>query len=77
MAWQTDIVEVRAAHLQAGKAELLSSWHLAAHHYLFCLEQAHVARDVRAVRFFAHKLSRAYRQMGLLGKADYYSSLTR
>ena len=75
MAWQTDIIDVRSAHLQAGKAELSDRWHIAAHHYLYCLEQANLARDRRASRFFAMKLSRAYRNMGLLHKADYYGSL--
>lgn len=76
MAWQQSIHDVRLAHLRATKAELSREWHMATHHYLFCLEQSHQARDARAVRFFAQKLSRAYKAMGFTGKASYYRSLT-
>lgn len=75
MAWQQSIHEVRLAHLRATQAELTREWHMATHHYLFCLEQSHAASDLRAVRFFAGKLSQAYRAMGLSSKASYYRSL--
>lgn len=75
MAWQKSIHEVRMAHLRASQAELAREWHMATHHYLYCLEQSHEASDVRAVRFFAKKLSDAYRAMGFPGKASYYRSL--
>lgn len=76
MAWQQSIHDVRMAHLRAGKAELAREWHMATHHYLYCLEQSHQARDDRAVRFFARKLSLAYKAMGFDSKASYYRSLT-
>ena len=75
MDWQQSINDVRRAHLRASQAELAREWHMATHHYLFCFEQSQVARDMRAVRFFAAKLSGAYRAMGLTSKASYYRSL--
>lgn len=77
MAWQQSISEVRRAHLRASKAELSREWHMATHHYLYCYEQSRVARDLRAIRYFAGKLSQAYRAMGLANKASYYRSLAR
>lgn len=75
MAWQQSIHDVRRAHLRASQAELSREWHMATHHYLYCLEQSQVACDLRAERFFAGKLSHAYRAMGLANKASYYRSL--
>ena len=75
MNWHQSIHEVRRAHLRASKAELAREWHMATHHYLYCYEQSRVARDIRAIRFFAAKLSGAYRAMGLASKASYYRSL--
>jgi hypothetical protein len=76
MYWQESIQEVRLAHLRGAHAELAREWHMATHHYLFCFEQSHLARDARAVRYFARKLSQAYRAMGFPVKASYYRSLT-
>ncbi|MEX2535375.1 MAG: hypothetical protein WD273_07195 [Trueperaceae bacterium] len=75
MAWQQSIHEVRRAQLRANQAELSREWHMATHNYLYCLEQAHAAHDLRAVRYFAGKLSLAYRAMGFISKASYYRSL--
>lgn len=77
MTWQQSIHEVRRAHLRASQAELAREWHMATHHYLYCYEQSRVARDLRAIRFFAGKLSHSYRAMGLANKASYYRSLAR
>lgn len=76
VTWKSNIVEVRAAHLRASQAELAKEWHMAAHHYLYCLEEAHGASDRRAVRFFASRLAQAYRAMGFIAKANYYRSMT-
>jgi hypothetical protein len=76
MAWQQSIHEVRLAHLRAARAEVAREWHMATHHYLYCLEQSQVAHDSRAVRFFSEKLSQAYRAMGLLAKSNYYRSFS-
>lgn len=75
MAWESDIVDVRAANLRANQAELTREWHMAAHNYLFCLERAALADDRRAVRFFAGRLSHVYRAMGMISKADHFSKL--
>lgn len=76
MTWQHSIQQVRIAHLRASQAELAREWHMATHHYLYCFEQAREAQDGRAVRYFADKLSQAYRAMGFASKASYYRSLT-
>jgi hypothetical protein len=75
MSWRQPIIEVRQAHLRATLAEHAGSWHVVAQHYHYCLERAHEAKDERAIRFFASKLSLAYEKMGLPLKADYYRHL--
>jgi hypothetical protein len=75
LTWKQTILDARLAHLRASQAELGREWHMAAHHYLHCLELARAAHDARATRFFAGKLSRTYLAMGFAGKASYYRSL--
>ena len=75
MPWYDPIHDVRQAHIKAARAEDRAEWHLAVQHYLFCLEEATVAGDERAVRFFAARLSLVYRGMGLPFKAGYYAAL--
>ncbi len=52
MTWLS-ITDVREAHLRALFAERSAHWHLVIKDYLYCLEAAERAQDVRAVRFFA------------------------
>lgn len=75
MAWQDEVHEVRHAHVRASYAEYAQEWHLAVKHYLFCFERALDARDDRAIRFFAAKLTQAYQAMGLVRKAGYFRSI--
>jgi hypothetical protein len=75
MAWRQAIREAREAHLRAVLAEHASDWHLAVKDYLFCLEAAEAAGDVRATRFFAAKLVAAYSAMGFAEKAARYREL--
>lgn len=65
MNWQADITKTREAHLRAVLAEYARDWHLVIRDYLYCLEAAERAGDVRAVGFFAAKLAAAYRAIGL------------
>ena len=75
MDWQADITETREAHLRAVLAEYARDWHLVIRDYLYCLEAAERAGDVRAVGFFAAKLAAAYRATGLGEKARSYGEL--
>lgn len=74
MAWQS-LTEVREAHLRALFAERSAHWHLVIKDYLFCLEAAERAQDIRATRFFAAKLASAYEAIGLGHKAAQYREL--
>ncbi len=75
MNWQADITKTREAHLRAVLAEYARDWHLVIRDYLYCLEAAERAGDVRAVGFFAAKLAAAYRAIGLGEKAQRYGEL--
>lgn len=75
MAWQTSIIGAREAHLRAVLAEHASDWHVAIKEYLFCLEAAEGAGDMRATRFFAAKLVSAYSAIGFNEKAARYREL--
>lgn len=74
MTWLS-ITDVREAHLRALFAERSAHWHLVIKDYLYCLEAAERAQDVRAVRFFADKLASAYDTIGLPHKAAHYREL--
>jgi hypothetical protein len=74
MRWSF-LTEVRHAHLRARLAERSAEWHLVIKEYLFCLEAAERAQDVRAIRFFALQLSQAYSAIGMLHKAERYREL--
>ncbi len=74
MTWQSPIIDVQHAHLRATRAERNGHWHLVVQHARYCFEQAEYANDRRAVRYFADKLSLAYKRMGMAEKAAYYRS---
>lgn len=63
---------VRQAHIRAEAYMQQEHWHLVVQHYLYCLEQARIAQDARAVRFFSARLYLAYEQMNMMPKAAYY-----
>ena len=73
--WRTSIIEAREAHLRAVLAEHASDWHLVVKEYLFCLEAAQRAGDMRATRFFAAKLATAYSAIGFAEKAARYRDI--
>jgi hypothetical protein len=75
MAWQTSIIGAREAHLRAVLAEHASDWHVAIKEYLFCLEAAERAGDVRAARFFTARLVSAYSAIGFDEKAARYREI--
>lgn len=75
VAWGKQITRVREAHLRARCAELGANWHVAVQEYLFCLEAAERAHDLRATCFFAAKLAGAYGAMGFTDKAERYLEL--
>jgi hypothetical protein len=74
MGWSC-LTEVRHAHLRARFAERSAEWHLVIKEYLFCLEAAERAQDVRAIRFFALQLAHAYSAIGMPHKAGRYREL--
>lgn len=73
MPWSREVRTVRFAHIRAANAEAQCSWHLAVQHYLYCYDEAQLAQDERAVRFFAAKLALSYSAMGMRAKAEYYA----
>ena len=75
LAWGQSIIEVREAHLRAQCAEIAGDWHIAVQCYLFCLEAAERAHDLRGTCFFASRLAEAYTAMGFSEKADSYREL--
>lgn len=62
----------RHTQLRATQAETGRRWHLAVQHYLELFEQAHRVADQATSRYFAAKLSVAYRAMGMDAKATYF-----
>ena len=66
----------RTLLLGAFQAETAERWHLAARAYLICLERATASGDEASIRFVAARLSRAYRAMGMVSKAEYYRLLS-
>lgn len=75
LSWGRTIIGVREAHLRAIVAEYAADWPIAVKEYLLCLEAAEHAADLRATRFFATKLARAYSAMGFSDKARRYLEL--
>ncbi len=75
MASYQSLTDVRQAYFRAFAAEHASSWHLAVQSYLYCFEASLQAADERAARFFAAKLSLAYRRMEMAEKAEHYRRL--
>lgn len=66
----------RTLLLSAFQAETADRWHLAARAYLICLDRATASRDAATVRFVAARLSRVYRAMGMVPKAEYFRLLS-
>ncbi|MDZ7703251.1 MAG: hypothetical protein U5L04_02045 [Trueperaceae bacterium] len=75
MTWQRPIIDIRYAQLRAARAQRAGHWHLVVQHADYCLEQAEYADDRRAIRYFADKLSLAYRHMAMFDKAEHYRNL--
>lgn len=75
LAWGQLIIEVREARLRAQCAEIAGDWHVAVQEYLFCLEAAERAQDLKGTCFFASRLANAYTAMGFAEKADRYLEL--
>lgn len=71
-SWRGEGLDDRYLLLSAFQAEAAECWHLAVRPYLICLDRASAAGDPATVRFAAARLSRAYRAMGMLSKAEYF-----
>lgn len=69
------LTQLRRSSLRASQAEVEGQWHIVVQCSLFCLEGAHGHGDLRATRFFADKLARAYTHMDMSTKAHYYKQL--
>lgn len=72
-----DIVSLRLCHCRAENTAQQGQFHLAAFHYLACLEMAERREDCQAVRFFALKLADCYAEMGLSAKALSFRELAQ
>jgi hypothetical protein len=75
MRWHYPIYDIYEAHLRAERAETLGWWHVVVQQSLYCLERSQNAQDSQAIRFFATKLSHAYRAMHMPQKATFYTHL--
>jgi hypothetical protein len=75
MQWNYPIQDVHEASLRAERAEKQGFWHVVVQQSLYCLERSQLAQDNQAIRFFASRLSDAYRAMKMFEKAMFYSQL--
>jgi hypothetical protein len=72
---KTQLTQLRRNSLRASQAEVDGQWHIVVQCSLVCLEGVHNHGDLRATRFFADKLARAYSHMDMSTKAHYYKQL--
>jgi hypothetical protein len=75
VAGYRSLTDVRQACFRAFAAEHADKWHLAVQNYLYCFDASLQAADERAAKFFAAKLSLAYRNMAMADKAEHYRRL--
>jgi hypothetical protein len=72
MTWESLRQLIRSAQLKGLNAEIEKQWHIVVQQYLYCYEEAERVNAESAARYFATKLSIAYRQMDMPIKSAYY-----
>lgn len=72
MSWELLRQRIRTAQLKGLNAEIDQQWHIVVQQYLYCYQEAERLSAEGAARYFATKLSFAYKQMGMPIKSAYY-----